>query len=150
MSVINFKKSIIQGTNLLSCHGLNLIRMIYKKSHAQPENLLSCHGTENIVGFPINRRIPEKICPLTLILQGGIALFAVFATEFTLSWKIVRNGKKPVALPDSEQRLRFPDKSLILRTNLLSFHGMVRDRMISKKSYDLSSELMSSRYIGII
>ena len=150
MVLINSGKSIIQGNNLSSFHGLNLIRMIYKKSHAQPENLLSCHGTENIVGFPINRRIPEKICPLTLILQGGIALFAVFATEFTLSWKIVRNGKKPVALPDSEQRLRFPDKSLILRTNLLSFHGMVRDRMISKKSHDLSSELMSSRYIGII
>ena len=150
MSVINFKKSIIQGTNLPSCHGLDLIRMIYKKSYAQPENLLSCDETENIVGFPINRRIPEKICPLTLILQGGIALFAVFATEFTLSWKIVRNGKKPVALPDSEQRLRFPEKSLILRNNLSPFHGTIQDRMISGKSHNLNSDLMSSNCVVFI
>lgn len=150
MAVVSSEESIIRERKMPSFHGLDFIRMFYKKSYAQPENLLSYHDAENSLVFQKNRRISEITCLLTPILQGGIALFAVFTTEFTSSWKIVRNRKEPVALPDSEQRLRFPEKSLILRNNLSPFHGTIHDRMISEKSHDSSSELMSIKCVRFI
>ena len=107
------EKSIIREKKLSSFHRLAFIKMIYKKSHAQPEILSSCHGVENILGFPKNRRIPEIIRSLTLILQGGIAYFAVFSIRFRISRKIARNEKKSIALPDLKRHSGFSGKSII-------------------------------------
>jgi len=100
MALISSEKSIIREKKLSSFHRLGFIKMIYKKLHAQPEILSSCHELENILGFPKNRRIPEIIRSLTLILQGGIAYFLVFSIRFRISRKIARNEKKSIALPD--------------------------------------------------
>jgi len=100
MALINPEKSIIREKKLSPFHRLDFIRMNYKKSHAQPENMPFCHEMGKSFVFPKNRRISEKICPLTLILQGGIACFAIFSARFTISRKIARNEKKSIALPD--------------------------------------------------
>jgi len=50
--------------------------------------------------FPKNRRISKKTCPLTLILQGGIAYFSIFSAKFMISRKIALNEKKSIILPD--------------------------------------------------
>ena len=147
MAFINPKKSIIRETNLSPFHKVELIRMFSEKSYAHPGNLSSCHETGNIVDFPTNRRIPEKTCPLSLILQGGIAFFAVFSSGFRFSSIIARNEKESVALSDVKWDSGFPQKSLILRNNLLPFYGMARDRMFSEKSHDSSFELISSRCV---
>jgi len=150
MVSISSEKSIIPGKNLSPFHGLDFIRMIHEKSHAQAENLASCHEMGKSFVFLRNRRIPEKIRFLTLILQGGIAYFAIFLTRFRFSQEIARNEKKSVVLPDLRRDLGFPKKSLILRNNLSPFHEMLFNRMISKKSHDSSFELMYSKCVGII
>jgi len=150
MAVMNPGKSIIRRKNLLPFHRLDFIRMIYKKSHTQANNLSSCHEMENNCVSLRNRTILEIICHLTPILQGGIAFFAVFRAMFRFSRNIARIKNKSVALPDLRRDSGFPKKSLILRTNLSSFHGVVRDRMISGKPYDSNCELMSSRCVGFI
>lgn len=98
MALISSEKLIIRERNLLPFHGLNLIHMIYKKSYTQPDNLSSCYEKRNTLGFPRNRRISGNICLLTLILQGEIALFAIFSTIFRFSQKIARNGNKSALL----------------------------------------------------
>jgi len=105
---------------------------------------------ENILGFPKNRCIPEIICSLILILQGGIAFFAIFSTEFRISRKIARNGKNLVTLPDLKRDSGFPEKSLIYKKNLTCFHEIIHDRMFSERSQDFSFELMSIKYVGFI
>ena len=124
--------------------------MIYNKSHTQAENLPSCHEMENNCVFPRKRTIPEKICLLTPILQGGIALFAIFSIKCRLYQEIARNGKKHVALPDSGKDLGSSEKSLISRNNLLSFYEMVYNRMLSEKSHDLNFNSMSINCVGFI
>lgn len=150
MALINQEKSIIQGIDLPSYYRLDFIRMICKKSHDQAENLSSYHETGNIVDFPTNRRIPEKICPPTPILQGGIAFFAVFQVVFRFFRKPARIENKSVTLPDLRRDSGFSKISFILKTNLPSFHGMIRDRRILGKSHDLSCGLMSSSCVGFI
>jgi len=150
MALINSGELIFRERNLSPFHGLDFIRMIYKKSHDQPENLSYCHETKNSFVFPKNRRISKIIRSLTLILQGGIAFFAIFSTMFRFSRKIVRNGNKSVILPDLRRRLGFPRKSFISRNNLSPLHDTIHNRMISEKSHDLSYGLMSSRCVGII
>jgi len=100
MAMINPEKSIIREKKLSPFHRLDFIRMIYKKSHAQPENLPSCHEMGKSFVFPKNRRISEITCPLTLILQGGIAYFSIFSGRFMISRKIALNEKKSIVLPD--------------------------------------------------
>jgi len=105
---------------------------------------------ENILGFPKNRHIPEIIRSLTLILQGGIAYFAVFSIRFRISLKIARNEKKSIALPDLKRDSGFSEKSIIWPNNLTCFHGTVRNRMFSEKSLILNRELMSSKCVEFI
>ena len=124
--------------------------MIHEKSHAQPEILASCHEEENNCVFPKNRTIPEKICLLTLILQGGIAFFAIFSLRCRISPKIARNEKESVTLPDLKKDLGFSDKSLISQNDLMSFHGMDHGRMFYNKSHNSNSDLMSSNYVVYI
>jgi len=150
MALINSGKSIIRERNLSSFCGPDSINMICNKSHAQPEILSSCHEIENIGVFPQNRTILNIICLLTPILQGGIAFFAIFSTRLRFSSKFAQNEKESVVLPDSEEDLGFPGKSLIFKNNLSSFREVIRNRMISGKSHSLSSDLMSSRCVGII
>jgi len=150
MTLINYKNSIIRGKNLSAFHRLGFISIIYKKSHAQTETLPSCHEVGNIKVFPKNRPISEKICHLTLILQGGIAFFAIFSTQFGFSRKTARNERKSVALPDVNQDLGFPKKSIIWSNNSMWFHEMVRGRIFPKKSHDSNSELMSIKCVGFI
>ena len=150
MAVINFGKSIICENKWLSFHGLNLIRMIYKKSHAQAKMLLSCHEKEKFCVSCKNRSVLKITCLLTPILQGGIALFAVFLIKCRLYQEIARNGKKYVVLPDLGKDLGLSGKSLIFKNNLSPFHGMVYNRMLSEKTHDLSSELMSINCVGFI
>jgi len=150
MVSISSEKSIIPGKNLSPFHGLDFIRMIHEKSHAQPENLSSCHEKENICVFCRNRSLSEIICLLGLILQGGIAFFAIFSTMFRFSRKTARIENKSVALPDLRRRLGFPRKSLILRINLLPFHEIVHNCRIPGKSHDSNCKLMFSKCIGNI
>lgn len=148
MALINSEELIIRKRNLSPFHGLNPIRMIYKESHTQPGNLSSCHEIKKPFVFLKNRHISRIICHLTLILQGGIALFAIFSTRFRFSQEIAQNGKESVALPYLGKDLGFSKISFISRNNLLSFHEMACDRMFSGKSHNLNSELMSSRCVG--
>ena len=140
MVLIISEKSIIREKKISSFHRLGFIKMIYKKSHAQPEILSSCHEVENILCFPKNRRIPEIIRSLTLILQGGIAYFLVFSIRFRISLKIARNEKKSITLPDLKRDSGFSEKSIIWPNNLMCFHGTVRNRMFSEKSLILNRE----------
>lgn len=150
MALISSEKSIIREKKLSPFHGLDLIQVIYKKSHAQPKILSSCHEIEDILGFPKNRCISEVIRSLTLILQGGIAFFAIFSTELRFFRKITRNEKKSVALPDLKRDLDFPEKSLICLINSICFHEIIHGRIFSDKSHDLSYELMSINCVGFI
>ena len=150
MALMNPEKSMIRRKNLLPFHRLDFIRMIYNKSHTQAENLPSCHEGENNCVFPRKCTIPENICHLTPILQGGIAFFAVFSIKCRLCQEIARNGKKYVALPDSGKDLGLSEKSLISRNNLLLFHEMIHNRMLSEKSHDLNFNSMSINYVGFI
>ncbi len=150
MAFIKFEKPSIREKNLPSYHGLDFIRGFQGKSHAQPKNLPSCHEMGKSFVFPNNRCVSEKVCFLALILQGGIAYFAIFSTMFTMSRKIARNEKKYVALPDLKRDFCFPKKSFISRNNLSPFHDTIHNCMFSEKSHDLSYGLMSSRCVGII
>ena len=150
MALINSDESLIRERNLWSFYRLNFIRMIYKKTHTQSENLSSCHEKENNCVFPRNRSVSEIICHLTLILQGGIAFFAVFSPGFRFSLIIVRNGKQSIVLPDLGKDSGFPDKSLISQNDLMPFHRMNHDRMFYNKSHILNSDLMSSKCVVFI
>lgn len=150
MALINHKILIIRGINLSSFYGLNSIWVFQEISHVQPENLSSCHGTRNIQVFYRNRIVSEIICLLTPILQGGIALFAIFQATFRFFQKTARNGKESVVLPYLRKIRIFQEKSLISRNNLSSFYEMICDRMFSEKSHDSSCGLMSSRCVGNI
>jgi len=150
MAFIKLEKSTIRGINLSSYHRLDFIRMIYKKTHTQPENLSSCHEMENNCVFLRNRYISEKICHLTLILQGGIAYFAIFSLRLGFSSKIARNEKESVTLSGLKKDLGFSDKSLISQNDLMPFHGMDHNRMFYNKSHNLNSDLMSSNCVVFI
>ena len=150
MALINSEESIIRERNLSPFHGLNPIRMIYKKSHKQPDNLSPYHEIKKSFVFPENRHISGKICHLTPILQGGIALFAIFSTRFRFSQKITRNRKKSFALPYLGKDLGFLEKSLICSRDLMCFYDMIHNRMFPEKSHDSNSELMSSGYVEFI
>ena len=109
-----------------------------------------CHEMGKSFVFPKNRRIPEIIRSLTLILQGGIAFFAIFSTISTISWKIARNEKKSITLPDLKRDSGFSEKSIIWPNNLTCFHEMVHNRIFSGKSNILNRELMSSKCVEFI
>jgi len=150
MALINSGKSIIRERNLSPFHGLNPIRMIYKKSYAQTDNLSPCHEIRKSFVFPENRHISGIICHLTPILQGGIALFAIFSIKCRFYQEIAQNGKESFTLPDVNQDLGFIKKSLIYKKDSMCFHEMVYNRMFSEKSHDSNSELMSSICVGFI
>ncbi len=150
MALINSGKLIIRERNLSSFHRSSSIRIFSDKSHIHPEILPSCHEIGKIGVFGENRRIPEKICLLTPILQGGIAFFAVFSLGLRFSPKTARNGNKSVVLPDLRKRLGFSRKSLISQNDLMSSYGMNHDRMFYNKLHDLNFDLMSSKCVGFI
>lgn len=150
MVLINPEKSIIREANLSPFHGLDLIRIFSGKPHTKAEILSSCHERANNCVFPKNCIILKIICPLTLILQGGIAFFVVFSTIFRIFWKTARNGKKCATLPDLKKYSGFPEKSIIWSNKLACFHETSRRRMFSGKPHDLSFELLSSRSVGFI
>lgn len=103
IALISSEKSIISGNNPSSCHELSFVCAFPENRIVQPTILSSYRDLGNTSVSCKNRCISRKIRFLTLILQGGIAFFAIFSAILRFMEKSHETGKESVTLPDLER-----------------------------------------------